>query len=169
MGMLPQLGIHYYREGDRHLAVNLFLQGMNLGSNQAGVDLAYMLRRSEVPADMSTPPIKRLLDKPVEDKDVFGLVNHALCLSAGFQCNEDWRAADRTIALIGRSEDAAAEALYWWHEELAVRDDPEGHLVVGWLVRHHLIEDPEGLSIAERMAKARVGGWRVPDWMDKEV
>jgi hypothetical protein len=52
----------------------------------------------------------------------------------------------------------------WW-KPLADKDDAEGQLVVGWLMRHRLVEDPDGRDFAERFKAARKGGWAVPDWM----
>lgn len=51
----------------------------------------------------------------------------------------------------------------WWHD-LAKADDPEGHLVLGWLARHGLAPDPDGWPVARRLDAAR-SAWAVPDWM----
>jgi hypothetical protein len=31
------------------------------------------------------------------------------------------------------------------------------------------MEDPDNLTVAQRMANAREGGWDVPNWMDRAV
>ena len=83
---------------------------------------------------------------------------------------KDWTAADKVIGSISRTSEAQKDILNWWYKDLVKRrDDPEGHLVVGWLVRFGIIEDPEGFTIQQRMQKARTGGWDVPSWMDSAV
>lgn len=159
------IGQRRYEIGDYKSAFEFFLRGFNLGSEDARNDLAYMIRRSEVPLD-ATPPYTaiELLRVLVEKNHSVGTVNYALCLATGFQCSEDWKAADQLITRIKKG----SGVFQWWYD-LVKKDDPEGDLVVGWLARHRLIDDPDGLTVAERLGRARAGGWRVPEWMDETV
>lgn len=151
-----------YKDGDLAAAAHAFLQAFQLGSSEAGNNLAYMTRRAELPPDINVPPVPELLAQYIETRNPIGLTNHALCLAAGFQYNQDWHAADQIIASIK----SAHTVMKWWYTELASQDDPESHLVVGWLARHRLIRDPKDISVAEHMARARAGGWNIPEWMD---
>jgi TPR repeat protein len=164
------LGIRYYRSRAFTEAVNNFLQGFQRGEMDSGVNLVYMARRSELPPGFDLPPVPTLLEESLTQNDAFGVINYALCLASGFHYNLDWAAADRAIASLVNSEnDRMPDALNWWHKEIIPPNDPEGHLVVGWLVRHRLVRDPDGISVARRMDYARQNGWDVPDWMDKDV
>jgi TPR repeat protein len=157
------LGIQAYRSGDFASAADLFRKGYELGGISAGINLAYVKRRSELPGDIQLPPIIDLLSKGITEKSVFALLNYALCLASGIQCTINWDSADRTVASITEREEIA-EALDWWHN-CASQQDPEGHLVLGMLARHGFISDPDGWTVAQRLRAARAGGWDVPDWM----
>jgi hypothetical protein len=97
------------------------------------------------------------------------LVNYALCLASGFEYKKDWQLADQVFASIKVKSKSPKVILDWWYKKLVRQDDPEGHLVVGWLARHQIVDDPDGLSVEERMQKARAGGWDVPVWMNSLV
>lgn len=164
------LGIRYYKLQAFTEAVNNFLQGFQRGEMDSGVNLVYMARRSELPPGFDLPPVPTLLEESLTQNDAFGVINYALCLASGFHYNLDWAAADRAIASLVNSENnRIPDALNWWHKEIIPPNDPEGHLVVGWLVRHRLVRDPDGISVARRMDYARQNGWSVPEWMDKDV
>jgi hypothetical protein len=130
----------------------------------AGNNLAFMLRRGEVPADLSCPPIDELLAPGLASSINFVELNRALCLAAGFQRSVDWTAADQIIRNLSSPE----ELISWWHGR-AWAGDAEGHLVLGWLVRHRLVADPDGWTFERRFEEARKGGWDVPDWMLQPV
>jgi hypothetical protein len=92
-------------------------------------------------------------------------------MASGFQMPKNWEKADREIADAKDSDEARLmEVLQWWWDRLAQQfNDPEGHLVIGWLVRHGALEDPEAKTVAERLAVVRAGGWDVPGWMDEPI
>jgi hypothetical protein len=111
--------------------------------------------------DPSCPSLDELLSEHLKQHNSFAVVNQALRLAKGIQCNIDWKAAD---VLFGRLQDTGS-VLEWWFAR-SQEGDPEGHLVTGWLGRHHLAVDPDGLQVAQRMDLARRGGWPVPEWMN---
>ncbi len=160
------LGRYYYTTGDYRAAAMTLVRGHELGSEWAGNNLAFMARRGEVPSGIDVPPVSKLLEKILARKEPYGLANYALCLAAGYECAADWRAADQVIASIGENPDGARALLVWWHNQLAKQGDPEGHLLTGWLVRHRFLDDPDNLTVSDRMSLARAGGWTVPEWMD---
>ncbi|NNJ11630.1 sel1 repeat family protein [Chloroflexales bacterium ZM16-3] len=140
-----------------------FLQSFHKGGHDEGNNLAFMARRAEVPDGLELPHIKELLTPYINQRKAIGIMNYALCQASGYECAKDWVAADQVIASISSP---VYDVVYWWHHKLAVRGDPEGHLVVAWLVRHGFIEDPDGYSISDRVERARAGGWDVPEWFD---
>ncbi len=138
----------------------LFQESRLQGNSIASLNLAYLLRRGEIPDD-SCPSLDELLSEYLKQKDAFAFVNQALRLARGIQCNTDWKAAD---TLFGKIQDSG-NVLEWWFAR-SREGDPEGHLVTGWLGRHQLATDPDGFQISRRMDLARNGGWPVPEWMN---
>ena len=138
----------------------LFQEALRQGNPIASLNLAYLLRRGEI-TDASCPSLDELLSEHLKQQDPFAFVNQALRLARGIQCNTDWKSAD---ALFGKLQDSG-NVHEWWFAR-SREGDPEGHLVTGWLGRHQLATDPDGLQIARRMGSARDGGWLVPEWMN---
>jgi len=138
----------------------LFQEALRQGNRIASLNLAYLLRRGEI-VDTSCPSLDELLSEHLKQKDAFAFVNHALRLAKGIQCKIDWKAAD---LLFARLQDSGS-VLEWWFAR-SQEGDPEGHLVTGWLGRHHLAVDPDGVALAQRIDLARRGGWSVPEWMN---
>jgi len=138
----------------------LFQEALRQGNRTAALNLAYLLRRGEID-DVSCPPLDDLLSEHLKRRDSFAFVNQALRLAKGIQANIDWKAAD--ILFEGLQD--SGNVLAWWFAR-SQEGDPEGHLVTGWLGRHHLATDPDGFQVARRMDLARNGGWLVPEWMN---
>jgi TPR repeat protein len=164
------LGLFYYENNRLDVAAEYFRTGIKLNSENAKNNFSFMLRRGEVSNYDGTPKIDDLLFQLIEDKDLYSMINYALCFAGGIQRQKDWFKADEIFSQLSNVKEPVKEALMWWHKFLLPkRNDPEGHLVVGWLVRHRFIEDPDNMTVLQRMAKAREGGWDVPDWMDGVV
>jgi hypothetical protein len=140
-------------------AAGLLLIAWRAGSMTAGLNLALMLRRKEVdPA--RCPPIDRLLNSPLLSCDPFAIVNQALRKAAGFDCAIDWFEADRLVGMLRGS----AGVYEWWFGRL-LAGDPEGHLVIAWLIRHGLTTDPDSLSVTRRLGLATGGPFDIPQWL----
>lgn len=138
-------------------------------SEGSTINLAYMARREEIPLSCEMPSISDLFNALRKSSDPFGSVNYALALASGYHYSKDWLEADRIIASLKQSEGISEiinDILDWWNKELALKNDAEGHLVIGWLSRHGLAEDPDELSLIDRLNLARKGGWDVPEWME---
>lgn len=167
---LLELGLYMYQKslsaakmaarGFAKEASVLFQEAHRQGNRIASLNLAYLLRRGEV-SDPSCASLDELLSEHLKQNDSFARVNQALRLARGIQCNSDWKQAD---ALFGRLQDSG-NILEWWFAR-SREGDPEGHLVTGWLGRHQLATDPDGLAVTQRMDLARNGGWAVPEWMN---
>lgn len=152
------LGLHYYEEQDFHKAVKYFIKGHEMGSVDCDVSLAYMLRRNEAPAGYTLPSINELLKPAVSSGVVIAKINQALSIYQKQNGDGSWFQADKIMkALTGDLE----EAVEWWHK-LANLEDAEGHLVIGWLVFHNKIIDPDGMTPTERFMEAAVEGWNIP-------
>ena len=159
------IGRLLYGRGDNSSAAQTFAKANKLGAPLAAVNLSYMVRRGEIPSELVVPPIADLLAQGISEKEVFAVINGALAIAAGIENPSDWVAADNLMATLKNYENPD-EALNWWYQKLVPEGDAEGHLVVGWLARHGLIKDPDGMTVAERMDQARSGTWRVPQWMN---
>ncbi len=167
---LLELGLQLYQKslaatkkaghGLAREASALFQEALRQGNRTSALNLAYLLRRGEI-ADVTCSPLDELLSEHLKQKDSFAFVNQALRLAKGIQCDIDWKAAD---ILFEKLQDSGS-VLQWWFAR-SQEGDPEGHLVTGWLGRHHLAVDPDGFQVAQRMDLARRGGWPVPDWMN---
>ncbi len=168
-----ELGLRLYQKyltattkGGRRLAGEagaLFQEAFRQGSRVAALNLAYLVRRGEI-ADARYMPLDELLSEHLKQNDPFALVNQALWLAKGTQHPIDWKTAD----MLFKSLTDSSQVLQWWFAR-SQEGDPEGHLVTGWLGRHDLAVDPDGLEVAQRMDFARKGGWLVPEWMNHRV
>ena len=111
-----------------------------------------------IAAEDRLPTVEELLAEPFKNKDDFVVLNDVLYQVRDTDQDEKWREGDQRIASIRHSENLAK----WWYHHV---NDAEKELVIGWLVRHGLMEDPEKLDFRIRLDRARKGGWKVPDWM----
>lgn len=125
----------------------------------AAAGLAYLVRRHEAPANRFSP-LKDLLAPGVDANYPFAVANEALRLAAGIGCAVDWFRADELISKLNGSRGV----LDWWLR-LCRDTDPEGHLVIAWLVRHRLTVDPDRVSLPDRLELSRKLGWSMPAWM----
>lgn len=164
-GAAHNLGIHFYKNNDFFAASGFFLQAHELGLLASTNSIAYMARRGEIQLSNVMPSITDLFNALIEKRELVGLVNYSLALASGFHYSKDWLEADKIIASLKQS-DEISDIIDWWYKDLASKNDAEGHLVTGWLVRHGLAEDPDKLSLKDRLNRAREGGWDVPEWME---
>ena len=161
------LGNYFYKLNKFDEAAKFYFSAFKQGENEdAGINLAYILRRKEVP-DANFPKLDSLLVKSLLNKSVFAILNLALAKAAGFQTMSDWISADNMIKTLAENS-GALEALDWFKNISTEKNDPEGHLVIAWFARHKIIPfDPDGLSLEERMKRARRGPWaEAPEWLD---
>jgi len=145
--------------------VEIFLLSFrNLEDKDGGINTTFILRREDVTLEEEIS-ITELLQPGLDENQPFAIVNDALCHAAGFERKKDWLAAEISMAKL---DVAGAENVVQdcWHD-LAKLNDPEGHLVIGWLVHLDLITDPDKWSLEERLNKARMGKWAdIPHWED---
>jgi TPR repeat protein len=158
---LSIIGVRLFERGQVNAALDGFLRAFEAGSAEAGNNIGYMLRRGEVGRDDLSQPVDHYLSKGLAENSPFNKINLALCFAQGFQRSKDWRRADELVAELGES---GRELVDWWHS-LSKRGDAEGDLVLGWLGRHGLVVDPDGIYWQERLTRARRSGWTVPDWL----
>lgn len=157
-----------YDNKDYSGAFSGFLEAFELGSDIAGINLSYMIRRKEIEYTHEKYTIDDLLKKGFENKNAFAYVNKALYLVQNKWDLEYWLKADELIrALYEVSPQELDDILNWW-SDLSELYDVEGDLVVGWLLRHQLIQDPKGYTLKERLDKAKAK-WFVQDFMYSEV
>lgn len=157
---LRDIAFEYYKRDEFETATYLYNIAYEKGSVMAGNDLVYMLRRDEIKGNINVTNIEVLLKQGLKFKQHEDMINYALCYAYGFQRKKDWVKADNIISTINK----VYSVVSWWHG-LALEGDGEGDLVIGWLVRHKLIKDPDGFSITQRMNNAKKAGWDIPNWM----
>jgi TPR repeat protein len=145
----------------RYVAV-MFQESIRRGNADDEVNLAYLVRRGEVPQG-EFASLDDLLGRHLAAGAPHALINQALRLARGLGHAMDWKAAD---ALVAQVRDF--DALLGWYQPRATAGDAEGHLVIGWLVRHGLNLDPSDLPLAARFEAARSNGWAVPDWLESK-
>jgi hypothetical protein len=81
----------------RAQAGKCFLRGHHQGDPVCSTNLAYLLRRGELPAE-DFPPLDELLSAGLAARHEFARMNQALRLARGVQCDVDWESADRLVA-----------------------------------------------------------------------
>lgn len=134
----------------------------NLESSVEYNNLGFLLRRNEVPVELvaECPAIDVLLPVPTEESGKFNILNWVLYQARKPEISMS--SLDENMMRVG---DAAEEIVEWWHP-MAQNGDPEGHLVLGWLTRLGLIQDPDKKSPVERFQEAQKGNWNIPqEWM----
>ncbi|PRD10988.1 hypothetical protein CQ058_08095 [Bacillus sp. MYb56] len=153
-----------YDKHDYTGAASCFIDAFELGSDIAGINLVYMIRRGEFDYTVGKYTVEELLKRGLENEDVFAIINQALYLVQNKWDLDYWLRADTLIREMSElASDEIERALDWWIN-LAGLNDVEGDLVIGWLLRHQLIEDPKGLTLRERLDKAKIN-WFVQDFM----
>jgi TPR repeat protein len=154
------LGLLYCQKGDRLLASRSLDQAFRVAEDRRAGNLLFTLeRRREIPAGAHIDFEERWLDAVGDDSWGLMNLNDGLAWASGFRRRQDWGRGDVLVSLI---EPKHTRTIMRFWGNLAERNDPEGHLVLGWLLRHGLVTDPNGLSITERFDLAQGGGWEVP-------
>jgi TPR repeat protein len=154
------LGFHLYSNGRMVEAADALKEGVARQASHAANNLVYMLRRGDIPAELDGRLPDELLADELAENDPFARLNLALCLAQGFRMDIDWMRADAIVRSIG---DRAKDLIGWW-TTLAEGNDPEGHLVLGWLGRHGLIPDEDQKAFPLRLQAATVR-YTIPSWM----
>jgi TPR repeat protein len=168
---VPRLGLLLYRRALNEPspairkrfcdeAAALFLEGHHNSDMVSSMNLGYMVRRGDVPAD-SFPLLDSLFQIALKQANSFAIVNEALRKAAGKQCPVDWKMADEMIQRLP----GTMGVLEWWLTR-SQSGDPEGHLVLGWLVQHGLTADPDDLEPCQRFAMVSRDDWNIPKWME---
>ncbi|SIR68643.1 SIR2-like domain-containing protein [Peribacillus simplex] len=151
---------YYYQKGDSLTAADNFMMAFELGETLAGINLFYLIRKKEILPSISHYNMEELITPKLDEKDPFALINQALNLIQND--SENWQEADTLISQIGIGPIKTNEVKDWWHN-LSISGDAEGDLVLAWLIRHNLINDPESLSLRDRLEKTKM--WEVPEFM----
>lgn len=160
---LYQFGIIAYGLKDYELATDLLMKSRDAGFQQAGTSIAYMLRRKELKSHENVGSIFTLLENELYNNDITAYLNLVLAIVREQTLDSEWLKADSIIQKLGN----CSLYLGWWLD-IALSDDPEGHLILGWLSKHHKIDDPSGYTFKTRFAKARCHDYKIPDWMFEE-
>ena len=150
------------RRGVRAAAM-LLAEMARQGEPAAIVNLAYLVRRNEISGE-GHPSLDEMLGPMADRREPFALMNQALRLAGGVDCDTDWESAD---LLVSGMKDFQP-VMNWWRARTQ-SGDAEGHMVLAWLLRHELRADPDGIGLVARTGFARRAGWRIPEWFTSHV
>ncbi|KEZ47178.1 SIR2 family protein [Metabacillus indicus] len=153
---------YFNKRGDQLTSVTNFLKAFDYGMTLAGVNIFYLIRKREVQKNMIPYTMEELITPRLNDNDPFAIINQALYLIE--IDNGNWVEADNLFNRIENTHEELNQlgVISWWHN-LSLSGDDEGDLVLAWLLRHNLIEDPNDMSIRDRLVKVRE--FNIPDFM----
>jgi len=157
---LVDLGVIAYELKEFEIATEIFYKAYLINADGAANSLAYMKRRNEIKGVYSLPEIAVILKNDIENNRPNAIVNYALSMISSKPSAGKWECADKYMRKLNRCVDY----LSWWHK-ISLNGDAEGDLVLGWVVMHKLMEDPDNIPYKSRLLKAKKGGWKVPEWM----
>lgn len=159
------LGLEYYKIGNFEKATKYFYELFKQGVTSSAISLLYMYRRNEL-ADSIYVNMTHVLKVLEKRKTSLGDINLALYHIGKSQEISAWREADNIVGEV--TVDDIGQAVKWWGDLANINNDPEGHLVLGWLQRHGKISDPDGLTIIERYNLIS-NYFEIPHWLQKNV
>lgn len=131
-------GIRRYNRKDFSCAGALFEQAIIEGDEgvTAKNNLSFMIRRQEYKSE--NYELEDLLKQCRENGGAFASINYAMYLVS---VNE-WEEADLQFKMITSSDPEIKECIDWW-KGLYDQNEPEGSLVLGWLLKYGFYEDKE--------------------------
>ncbi|WP_100333093.1 SIR2 family protein [Bacillus alkalisoli] len=164
------LGLILYQENDIQGSYNMFELGYRNNNSHSTVNLGYMIRRKDVHKESQEYDLESLFDIGIEDGIAIAYVNKALYLVNDSWNYDKWVQADKLIESLNKYQpDELDGIISWWHK-LALNGETEGDLVLGWLVRHNLITDPDGFSLKDRFDNASANArWYVQNFLYEKV
>ena len=138
-------GMYYHRvkEYDSAKAAFILAHGKGIAAVKVKNSLAYMLRRgeiSEVRIEGKAHSVSELLAEGVSENEPFSVVNYALNESKR-KSNYDYEHGMSIINRIVGATQSQIYSVYSWWDELAKSGDPEGYIVLAWLVELGLVND----------------------------
>lgn len=158
--------MEYYERGDFETAASLFRALAKEGNASGKNNLAYMIRRNEVPAEKEPVIIEamELLREGVGNMDVFNMTNMALIFALNLGKESDWRIADDLMAEIPMSE---AQQIWNWWEKLSRSGEVEGDLVLLWLLRHKKVAGSPAENIQDLWKRLQEKLDTIPQWLNE--
>ncbi|MFC4305459.1 tetratricopeptide repeat protein [Cohnella boryungensis] len=149
---LHGLAFNMYNNMNYESSASLFFYIFNQGFEAAGINVSYLIRKY-LKNNNGYPDHEVLLRPALEKKDPFALVNNAML----YIRTNSWDSAYQCISLISEFE----KVVQWWYD-LAKKDDSEGELVLGMILKYKPDADPDGLTEHQRLALAMKGGIEIP-------
>jgi len=169
------LGYYYYKMENVEKAFEYYMKNYTRNEFISVNDMVYLIRRNEHPKHISFD-LERFITILKKSSSPLEQVNYALYLlnsdgktwkDVGEIENKTWQDVDRIFAQINELDDKIKAVKEWWYN-LAKKGDKEGHLVLGLLLRHNKITDPDGLEIKERLSKLEKIV-DLPHWIQKVI
>lgn len=144
-------GMYYYSIKEYCSAKAAFILAYRKGTTTVKNNLAYMLRRGEigeVRIEGKAYSVSELLAEGVSENEPFSVVNYALNESkrtSGY----DYEHGMSIIKRIVGAPQSQIYSVYSWWDELTKSGDPEGYIVLAWLVELGLVNDIPHKAIEE--------------------
>lgn len=161
-----ETAMNSYDQKDFETAVYAFRKLVEADDSRAKNNLAYMIRRKEA-VGRTKPPILEamiLLREDIEHKGGFSLVNMALIFALNLGEERDWRTADEMVSEIPGDE---VEDIFHWWKGLADEGDPEGALVLLWLLRHRKVKQSQLGNVKELQKLITEKFGKMPEWLNE--
>lgn len=155
------LGIISYHLNDFIVSTKLFYESYLEGFYDVSISLAYMIRRKEIKGLEIELSLLDLLKNDLEVNSTTAIINLALSFAIEDVETANWYLADSLI----RSLPSCNSSISWWLNSSLRNDDPEGHLVIGWLMKYKKIHIHGHLKFTDKLKLAQNKGIKVPNWL----
>lgn len=135
--LFSSVGLSAFKNGENDIAEEFFRIAVEISDDLTSKNnLAYIIRKKGKLTKDGKKDVIGFLTEGVRNKEPYSLINMAMLFSIELGGENDWIIADELMSLVGNGSSAES----WW-QELGEKDDPEGYLVLLWLLRHHTITD----------------------------
>lgn len=163
---MMEIAMNCYDQKDFETAVYVFRKLAEMNDSRAKNNLAYMIRRKETEG-ITKPPILEamlLLREGIEDKEGFSLVNMALIFALDLGEAKDCQIADVMVSEI--PDDEVEDIFHWW-KRLADEGEPEGEIVLLWLLRHGKVKQNQVENVKELQNNLLEKVGKIPEWLNE--
>lgn len=128
-------------------------------------NLAFLLRRHDQMDDMTKAEIITLLLPGIKENEGFSIVNMSLHFAVRLGTESDWQTAESLMKLL----DESIFAIEQWWGNMASEEEPEGYLVIMWLLRHGKLKQSDIGTLEELIEKVEKLYPNAPKWLFDKV
>lgn len=163
--LFSSVGLSAFQNGENDIAEEFFRIAVEISDDLTSKNnLAYIIRKKGKLTKDGKKDVIGFLTEGVRNKEPYSLINMAMLFSIELGGEKDWIIADELMSLVGNGSSAES----WW-QELGEKDDPEGYLVLLWLLRHHTITDSVVGSVSCLWDKVHAAYPNAPSWLKDDA